>query len=61
MKYTKNKWKVIKKFKNVKDVVYGVNCYGDVKNLDTGEILKKKFLILEKINTQRLGKARNLS
>ena len=43
MKYTKNKWKVIKKFKNVKDFVYGVNCYGDVKNLDTGEILKKKI------------------
>lgn len=43
MKYTEKYWKVINNFKNIKNMRYGVNCYGDVKNLETGEILKKKI------------------
>lgn len=42
-KYSRNVWTVIRQFKNVIDYRYGVNCYGDVIDLDTMTIMHKKI------------------
>jgi hypothetical protein len=42
-KYNKNYWKVINGFKNVADMTYCVNCYGDVKLLYGDKLIHQKI------------------